>query len=222
MCMKNLIKILIENELLNEEQFSFNKFKSLNNINSQLDYASLTLPLINDKGGGRRVFDFGNNKVLKIAKTFKGFANGIEQNLNELKLYEKLNSINIVPVIYDFDSNGNWIVSEKVDTPFEHTNKNEIYNLTDLYWDEMEIIFSDLMSPNGPYTPDQLLHSENYPELSNEIEEQTDFGSDWRLNENIIKLFKAVEIGIGPEEILVPEHFGINSNGQLVIVDYGF
>jgi hypothetical protein len=221
--MKNILKEYIKNitkDLLvesNSNGFDFETFKNLKTLQEQLEYCSKTLSVVGE-GGGRIVYDFDGTKVLKIAKASQGFANGIMQNKKELKLYVKLHAINAVPEIYNYDPKFKWILTEKVNVLSE-ANREEIQQYTDLYWDEMETVFYELF---GLYTPEQILNPQKYPKVKDEIEEITDFGSDWRNNPNIQKLFKIIKAGVGNEEILVPSHLGIRSNGDLVLVDYGF
>ena len=217
---KTLLKQLIKEELdlSLSNSFDFDTFKNLKTLQEQIEYCSKFLSVVGE-GGGRIVFDFDTNKVLKVAKASTGYANGIEQNKKELKLYTKLHSINIVPEIYDYDAKFKWILTEKINV-LSFENRDEIFNFTGLYWDEMEIVFYELF---GLYTPEQILNPQKYPKLKDEIEDLTDFGSDWRTNKNVLKLFKAIKAGVGAEEILVPSHLGTKQGSdELVLVDYGF
>lgn len=182
------------------------------------------------EGHGRVVFDIGGDKVLKVARTLSGHANGLEQNQKEIKLYKKLNSIGFVTKIYKTDPNNIWIIGEKIIPfiaggveniiPSESLGNAEklLQQYSGLYGDELEHVFNLL----NVYEPDQILHPEKYPDIQEEIEEETDFGSDWRSLGFVEKAFKAIKMGINPEEILTFSNLGINNNNEVVLIDYGF
>jgi len=216
--LKEYIKLIIERE--NIVGFDFNQFKQLKTLPEQYAYAKDNLNIVSDEGQGRTVFDLGD-KVLKVAKISNiKFANGVLQNKHELSKYKKLKEIDFVPTIYDYDQTGNWILSEKV-SGFDLNDYERLHQYTDLYWDEMELVFSDLLQPRGPYTIDQMQYPEKYPELEDEILDETDFGNDWRNNPNIQKIFSAIKMGVGQEEVLVVPHYGTTVDNKLVLLDYG-
>lgn len=207
-----LVSVLVERAL----NFDLQTFASLP-LPKQHEYAKTHLVLIGE-GGGRFVFDMSNGFVLKLAKTNVGFANGVLQNKNELKRYPALSKLGIVPQIETADTKNNqWIIMERVSVI---ENDDDVVQLTDLYWNEMEHLFG--LVADEVYTPDQVLNPEKYPELQEEVLEETDFGGPWRENPFTRALIKAVEFGLGPEEILVPSHLGQTQSGRPVIVDFGF
>jgi hypothetical protein len=66
-----------------------------------------------------------------------------------------------------------------------------------------------------------MQYPEKYPELEDEILDETDFGNDWRNNPNIQKIFSAIKMGVGQEEVLVVPHYGTTVDNKLVLLDYG-
>jgi len=203
--------------------FSLNVFKELPTLEQQLAYATKTLTPISLEGGGRAVFDLGGNKVLKVSKTDSlesGFMSGILQNKKEVLLSNKLKSSKLAPEVFDYSPDGHWVISEKVQLIDSEGSKVEaLYPYTGLYWKELDNILSFISDKE--YTTDQLLHPEKYPELQDEIEEETDYGFAWRDNKNIINMFTLIDHGIHPLELNVTSHYGVDPEGNLVIVDLG-
>lgn len=210
--LKEFISLLVEDSAT----FNLKKFNSLP-LSEKISYARKFLPLISEQGGGRIVFEFNSDLVLKIAKSNEGFADGISQNKKELEMHPRLSKLNIVPKIEAADRKKfEWILYEKVEIL---NSKDDIQLFTDLYWDELEEIFGVLLDE---FSPDQILNPHKYPDLQEAIEEETDYGSPWRKNKTTRALLKAVALGISSEELLVPTHYGVNKKGNLVIVDFGF
>lgn len=210
------IENLLEQEM--SSIFSMEKFKSLI-PREQMEYALDTLQILSNEGGGRVVFDLGENKVLKVARDNKSYLNGVSQNKKELAQYPKLKQLNIVPEIFDYDKdNFNWIIAEKVSV---FSTDKDFESQTGIFWDEMESLFRD----NGPITKfgvDKILNPESYPNETEEILNATDFGEEGVNHKLISALLKAVKNGLRQEEILVPSHFGLTKNGDVVIVDFGY
>lgn len=187
-------------------------------LEQKIRYAANTLSLISAEGGGRIVFDLGNNKVLKIAKndrqTFQG---GINQNKKEVETYNKFKSLDFFPHLFDYDHNNfEWIVYEKVNT-FSFGQKDALEPFVGLHDDELE----QIIGSRKQYTTDQIIHPEKYPKIEDQIEEDLEFYPGWRENEYIKKMFFLIEHGLHPEELAVRTHYGTTSDGKLVLVDFG-
>jgi len=84
-------------EMAYPKSFNMEEFKSLSSFKKRLDYANMHLPRKLGSGSARTVFQIDDEKVLKVAKNKKGFA----QNEVEEDFY--LQGFDIIAKVYDFD-----------------------------------------------------------------------------------------------------------------------
>lgn len=88
-------------------------------LNNEDEPFSITchLPVVGE-GQNRIVYDLGDDKVLKVAKS----ETGALANLNEINLFNKLRNRRCkihINHIYDADENAYWYVAEKINMSFE-------------------------------------------------------------------------------------------------------
>lgn len=110
--LENAIETLISEVL---RGFNLNKFKTIPSIIGKIKYANSILPKLG-KGSSRIVFALSGDKVLKIAKNEKGFA----QNNAELELFTSPDTKPVVARIYDAAQDNSWLISEIV-KPFSNS-----------------------------------------------------------------------------------------------------
>lgn len=84
-------------EMAYPKSFNMEEFKSLTSFKKRLEYANTHLPRKIASGSARTVFQIDDEKVLKLAKNNKGFA----QNQIEEDFY--LQGFDIIAKVFDFD-----------------------------------------------------------------------------------------------------------------------
>ena len=126
---------LIKNKLNEaaDNQFSVEELSNLRTFKERYNYCVEHLGKPQGKGSSRVCFQIDDEKILKLAWNSKGVA----QNSNENDYY--LDSIGIVPHIYDSDDNGLWIISEFV-LPARQRDFKECLGLT--FYDFVKFIRS--------------------------------------------------------------------------------
>lgn len=90
------------------DEFSYDELKSIGSFKGRYTYCLQMLGKPIGKGSSRVVFQIDDDKVLKLAFNNKGVAQ------NEAECDWGLRSYDIVPTIYDFEENYQYIVSEYV------------------------------------------------------------------------------------------------------------
>ena len=126
---------LIKNKLNEaaDNQFSTEELSNLRTFKERYNYCVEHLGKPQGKGSSRVCFQIDDEKILKLAWNSKGVA----QNSNENDYY--LDSIGIVPHIYDSDDNGLWVISEFV-LPARQRDFKECLGLT--FYDFVKFIRS--------------------------------------------------------------------------------
>src|ERR1035437_4627852 len=97
------------------------QFLNIKSFNGKIEYAKQYLQRIGS-GTGRIVYDIDGQKVLKLAKNFKGIA----QNAEESSIGRDYYVSNIVTEVFESADDDNWLISEKA----KKVNENRIKQLT--------------------------------------------------------------------------------------------
>lgn len=104
--------VITESQLKNlkeavDNEFSFDELSNLKSFKQRVDYCTKHLGKSIGKGSSRLVFQYDDNKVLKLAWNQKGVAQNNQEEMVEGNYF-------ITPQIFDNDINDNWILSEFV------------------------------------------------------------------------------------------------------------
>lgn len=198
--------------------FSIKQFKKLQTIDQRLEYARARLPRLG-RGAAREVFGLGSGKILKIVHKNIGRL----QTRNEVEAYTSGKAEPFLAKIFDFDSeNYMWQVSEGVKVLADNADL-----MAKMHPSEM--ILEDVIT--GAYKnrsfEEALRHAVEY---QNENADQAfgPFNMDRpialeELNDLDIELFRkayeATKAGI--EDLDRYDHWGMTTDGRLVIADYG-
>jgi len=217
----NILDIINEevNNILLESYrgFSFKVLKSLKTIKEINEYAEKHLIELGS-GSTRRVFALGSGKVLKVQIPSRWL-----QNKQEVSVYT--NSTipkKYLAKIYDFADNYFWIISEAVQVFID--NKQAYSKLT---------IDTQIIDDFIP----KIEHTNN---LSDAIKETINHRNLWFEDEIYVGTNKKIEVEdlnkfdmqllkgiydltkLGVADIDRLDHWGITSNGNVVLVDYGY
>jgi len=186
--------------VLYREKFNYDAFSKLSNLKDVIGYADKTLYPVSSEGrmgSSRKVYDYSNNKVLKVAANHSGIAqNNMEARIsNRNPLFAK---------VYDMHPRALWIIAEKI-WPFR--NEEEFSKQTN--------IPVAILSSNWAEEILKRPTKENINELTNFFELTPDAVS---ILLNISEILKLGAIG---GDTLAPEHWGLNLNGDLKLLDFG-
>src|ERR1035437_5392058 len=107
------------------------QFLNIKSFNGKIEYAKQYLQRIGS-GTGRIVYDIDGQKVLKLAKNFKGIA----QNAEESSIGRDYYVSNIVTEVFESADDDNWLISEKAKKVNEARIKQltGIPSLTELFY----------------------------------------------------------------------------------------
>jgi tRNA A-37 threonylcarbamoyl transferase component Bud32 len=178
-------------------KFNFNDFK---NLKPKEQYIFLQKLPSRKMGSGtaRFVTNIGNGKVIKFAMNNAG----LMQNKEEVKIFKKNEEFShLVPAVYDYDPRFQWVLSEIVN-PLPN-NEGKAMNL---FYDKTGIDY-DVFIDNLEYVMET-------GELLDDSLDNSVFFVD------IVRFAK--KTGLITGDITPLEHWGINSDGRLVLLDYGF
>lgn len=200
----NLKEFIIESllyEKIRSKRFKMSEFRSLKTHEEILKYAYRNLKEIG-QGSSRAVFALSSRFVLKVAMNKRGIA----QNEAELDIYTDPATKSITSKIIEYDNQYNWLISELV-RPI--INRFEFHDLTGIRW------FS---------------FTEGIEEAVYEgIEEAINFirSEHITLDQKSIEFITAVFTMARNTKILRGDlsrvdHWGKTTNGQVVVLDYGF
>lgn len=195
-------KSAILNEMAYPQSFNLDVFKSLNTFQKRIQYCNQNLKRIGS-GSSRIVYQIDDQKVLKLAKNKKGISQ------NEVECDGLINSYDIAPIIYDYDSDMYlWIESELA----RPVKKQDFKRLVGY---DFETICAALyhLESRGKYIRNYEQH------ISNELYEEM-YDNEWMYN--IFTYVSDFQPPIG--DLTVLHNYGIvkrNGNDYIVIVDTG-
>lgn len=191
--------------LLLEDSYEFNleTFKNLKSLRKKLDYADRTLEFLG-KGMARAVYELDSTKVIKIA--LSDYEDILSQNQAEVMGSRCLGEM-FAPKLYEVGRGFEWIISEKVSQD-ESAMQNAISRIVgrgftlDDFWNTLSALLTDKIPP----------HMLEKRLLAQKLSE-----SRW---------FKTLEHYIDGCNLqakdLHSDNLGVNSKGNLVILDLGF
>jgi len=194
------------------------RFKLLETPEERVQYALDHLPRLG-RGAARIVFGLGSGKILKIVHSKRGNT----QTRNEVEAYTKSGAEDFLAKIYDFDSeNYMWLIAEGVKIIADNADLMSKMHVSEvaLEWVIMlayqNIEFDEALVQGIEY------HNNHYKDeftkfTINKPIELSDLNNlDLELFE---KAFEATKAGI--EDIERYDHWGMTTDGRLVIADYG-
>lgn len=193
-------------QIIPKNEFDLNFLKLLNKPEHILSYAKEYLNLVSGgkfsevTGGGlgssRQVFDLGD-KVLKVAYNSAGLA----QNNMEARIQ---NASPIFAKVFDMHPKALWIISEKI-KPFTS--------------DQFSIVTG---------IPKDIMNSKEFKQIIGRLTpENLDYlRARYDLEEDSLNLLKEISKSRGKFDIIMgdlldPEHWGQNEQGDLKVYDYG-
>lgn len=179
-------------------KFNFAEFKSLDDLDKILNYASNRLELLGS-GSSRAVYALTAKKVLKIATNEAGLA----QNEEEINVYTNPKSKPLMTKIYDSDKDFTWLTSELAQ-PCEDNGQIEKH----LGIDEENMQFNEFIDAcaRGQFK----WMRENFPVLV-PLMPFAEAIYDFIDENNLI-----------PGDIKKPDSWGFTADNRLVLLDYGF
>lgn len=208
--------------------FNFKTFKKIDDPKLMVNYAKKYLPKLG-QGSGRIVFGLGSGKVLKIASPA---VHGTTQNTGEIEAYTQPGMPDFLAKIYDFDhENSYWIVAEGVQVILDNKQLKKKFT-------PVEDILMDIARHANEGRPfkqalEDSIFVHNYKITQNKSEyfwfwsksgkhttKELSVKDFTQLDMELFKrLYDASRMGI--VDIDRYDHWGVTSNGRLVIVDYG-
>lgn len=211
--MRYTLKTIIEGFVAKELQdlfmseswrgFSMKTFNRWESTADKLNYAAEKLPKLGS-GSARSVFGLGSGKVLKIART----KYATRQNENEVEAYTSGRYKDLLAKIYDFDKNYVWLVSEGVKVIIDNADLMTKFTIPEVFLEDIETFFDQDKefeeSVKFALFRNPQVTAEDLTELDKEL---------------VHKLWKALKLGM--DDINRFDHWGLTTNGRLVIVDYG-
>lgn len=205
-----LKKIIFENEKFRISNNILEKILNEKDPSKQLIMAKLNLRELGS-GAGRSVFDLGNQTVLKI-RSNSIFSSS--QNKTESSNWNCVKSMSIRDFfvqVFEVADNYSWIISEKV-TPLTKKDYQFVYSkIIQMISDTTEPLIEDLELNETFFTIYDIFaaaKNKQWPfpnSKSSWFEDLSD-----ALNSCNINYFD-----------FTPNNFGLNSEGNLVILDYG-
>lgn len=225
--MKNTLKQLVENLVAEELQglslseswrgFSMKQFKKLKTPEERIAYAETKLPRLGS-GTARVVFGLGSGKVLKI--TLNRWAR--LQTRNEVEAFTRPGIAHLFAKIYDFDGdNYMWAIVEGVKVIADNSDLLNKFNPSEPM---LEAIADSASKSFEDAIKEAVEHHNNHYE-----EEFTQFTVEHPLQlsdlneldlQLLRKVYDATKNGI--EDIERYDHWGMTSEGRLVLVDSGY
>ncbi len=171
--------------------FDWKYFESLQNPNEIYDYALQNLEMVEEPGTGRTAFIFSSKWVLKIANPENLLA-GIAQNKNELDFSLDSNLRGLVAKVVDHHPENIWIKSQLVRPVFD---LDELLKLLQLESPK------DMMFLFGKFPEKQMISKSVSPIAA--------------------KISQLVRSGILGHDVMKSDSWGVTTDGQPVLLDYG-
>jgi len=181
------------------DRFDLNQFKNMVSADAMIAYASTYLERLGE-GSSRLTFIFSGNKVLKIAKD----AAGVAQNEAEIIIHTSPSSVSISAAqvttkIYDMDDNYRWLTAEMV-SPMPALDPAKFKEFTGMDWEKFVKI------ARGP-----------------DVNINDDIGIPSGVQKMIVTVQSLMnDLGLKPGDLFRIDHWGVNGNGQMLLLDYGF
>ncbi len=198
--------------------FNLNHFKSLRGNLAKIAYASKILPHMGE-GSSRTVFAVSGDKALKIAKNQKG----IGQNEAEVNMFlemQRRGFEKILATAIDYDPKYTWVLSEVV-RPLSYSKKTDAQLFEQkigMSFDIFALIIEHMRS--GLQKAPTVAHERLF--LT-----QNTFQEMQKAVENPSALLEALHfavnnLGLDPMDLVTLQHYGIASDGRIVLLDYGY
>ncbi len=232
--MKKTLEQLIKNLVLQELRlfkskaqlseafrgFNLSFFKRLDTIDKMLEYAENHLPKLG-RGSSRVVFGLGSGKVLKI-QWDKYY--GSLQNEGEVKTYTNPKiPVKYLAKIYDFDPNFAWLISEGVQVIGDNSQLLKKISINEILLEKFVMAISQKKSYE-----EALQDAIQYSNINSEYEVFDTRQNINKINVNDLnqldmQLLQAVFVltKLGIEDIDRFDHWGVATDGRIVVVDYG-
>lgn len=195
-------------EMAYPEGFNLSDLKNIKSFKGKLEYVRLKLGKHLGKGSSRIVFPVDNDKVLKLAWNRKGIAQ------NEVEV-DSSRTHDITAEVFDYADDYSWIEMEKV-TPFR-SNVQMIKAINMSSIELYEVLFYISTLTEGPE------YRYRSPILPNKFKNWDDVWKDEFTSELIRFL---IDYGLGgsryAREYSQHKHYGVNSKGEIKLIDYGF
>jgi hypothetical protein len=216
--------------------FKWNDFKVLPTLEDKLKYAQANLQELG-RGSSRAAFLLSNRYVLKIALP-NAKDKGVGQNLGEIQVFSNPVAKNTVASIYDYDKNGEWIVSELA-RPV--SSKEEFQRLTGVTWDDfVSIVRNHKVAQeetqeieNGITTWTRRLKSAQAS--GNQDLVQRAPKKIENLKQRLEKLKRTLQapvvagslalinkVNVMPGDVWELDHWAKTASGRVILIDYGF
>jgi hypothetical protein len=184
------------------EKFDLKHFKSLDNINTMLEYAKAFLQPLGE-GSSRKAFLLSSKYALKIAINKKGLA----QNEQELDVFTNPKSKPVVAKIYDAGSEHQWVISDLVKPlAAENAGKREFEEHTGIQWADFEADLTDFVKKKNEITPEDIELMGGHKAVA--------------FIQAVVATARASNLLVG--DLKEPSHWGKTPDGRLVLLDYGF
>jgi hypothetical protein len=177
------------------EQFNFEQFKKMPSSDAMIAYASVYLVPLGE-GSSRLTFIFSGNKVLKIAKD----AAGVAQNEAEIIIHTSPSTkAQVTTKIYDMDDNYRWLTAEMVSS-MSVLDSEKFKKFTGMAWKKFVKI------ARGP-----------------DVNINDDIGIPSDAQKMIVTVQSLMNVsGLKPGDLFRIDHWGVNGDGQMLLLDYGF
>lgn len=210
----NLLRELIKEELLSERlrdaRFDLAKFKTLDQEEA-LVYCHMYLEPLGF-GSSRGVFRYSSSKAIKVALNVKGIA----QNEEEMSVFTNPNTVEIVAKIFDYDKDYNWLFSELV-RPL--SSDGEFFKLIDM-------TDSDVIKICGhkkfySFMTELVYNNTNVADFQRKVNDYNNLLSD-KAFDFVTSVWCIVDDGLLVGDLEDIKHFGKTTNGDVVILDYGY
>lgn len=194
------------------------KFKKIQDMKERVKYAEAHLPRLGS-GAARVTFGLGSGKVLKVVHRKRGHI----QTENEVEAYTADNAKNFLAKIFDFDSkNYMWLVAEGVKVFKDNSDLMAKIHPSELI---MEWVATAAYHDNSfEEAVNKAIEVQNR-HYAKGFEEDPNIGPLKRSDLNKLdltllrNLFEATKAGI--EDIDRLDHWGMTTDGRIVIADYG-
>ena len=215
MQLRNFIRFLLQ-ERIRSKTFDMNTFRDLIEDSPQqaVRYCHANLKFLGS-GSSRHVFLLSSQKVLKVAYDQYGdnIGSGIAQNEAEVDVYTNPLTKPIVAKIFDFDPDYLYIVSELVRAATEADAK-KLFG-TRFFWPLLTRVLET--GAHDDQIAEQIARHFHHLNV-NPTSEQ--LGNLFNIIKTTLKLVNDNKLMHG--DLTTKEHWGMTSDGRIVLLDYGF